>query len=320
MPNQPTSGNHPEQGLLGPAALQLHPDHVRVGQRWQQTFAISGYPREVGYGWLNPLLAGAGELDLSLHVEPFPSELAAQRLQKQRARFESTRRLEREKGTLTDLGVAAAAEDAHQLANRLARGESRLFRAALYLSVSATSEDELRQASARVKALCASQLLSCVPASFRALDGWLSTLPLGLDRLRLRRTFDSEALAASFPSPPPNRRCKKAAASTASPSRARRSSSTVSPRTTTTASSSLAPAPARATSPSSKRCGCSTKTCMSSSSTPKTNTAASATPSAAPTYRSPAKTRSRSTRSTFLPAQDLKQSTNGSPSWESSSS
>jgi type IV secretory pathway VirB4 component len=199
MPNQPTSRNDPEQGLLGPAALQLHPDHVRVGQRWQQTFAISGYPREVGYGWLTPLLAGAGELDLSLHVEPFPSELAAQRLQKQRARFESTRRLEREKGGLADLGVAAAAEDAHQLANRLARGESRLFRVALYLSVSATSEDELRQASARVKALCASQLLSCVPASFRALDGWLSSLPLALDRLRLRRTFDSEALAASFP-------------------------------------------------------------------------------------------------------------------------
>jgi type IV secretory pathway VirB4 component len=199
MPNQPPSGNDPEQGLLGPAALELHTDHVRVGQRWQQTFAISGYPREVGYGWLTPLLSSAGELDLSLHVEPFPSELAAQRLQKQRARFESTRRLEREKGSLADLGVAAAAEDAHQLANRLARGESRLFRAALYLSVSASSEDDLRQASARVKALCASQLLSCVPASFRALDGWLSSLPLGLDRLRLRRTFDSEALAASFP-------------------------------------------------------------------------------------------------------------------------
>src|ERR1700688_2058417 len=104
MPNQPTSGNDPEQGLLGPAALELHQDHVRVGQRWQQTFAISGYPREVGYGWLTPLLSGAGELDLSLHVEPFPSELAAQRLQKQRAPFESTPWLERENGGLAELG------------------------------------------------------------------------------------------------------------------------------------------------------------------------------------------------------------------------
>jgi type IV secretory pathway VirB4 component len=187
------------EDLLGPAALELRADRVRVGQRWQQTLAIRGYPREVGYGWLAPLLQAAAELELTLHVEPFPAELAAQRLQKQRARFESTRRIEAERGSLADLGVAAAAEDAHQLASRLARGESRLFRASLYLSVSADTEAELEQAAARVRALCAAQLLSCMPTTFRPLDGWLSTLPLGLDRLRLRRTFDSEALAASFP-------------------------------------------------------------------------------------------------------------------------
>src|SRR5213076_593714 len=51
----------------------------------------------------------------------------------------------------------------------------------------------------RVRALCASLLLHTVPTSFRSLEGWLSTLPLGLDLLGLRRAFDTEALAASFP-------------------------------------------------------------------------------------------------------------------------
>ena len=171
-------------GLLGPPSLELRADRLRIGERWQRTFAVSGYPREVGYGWLAPLLRGLPQLELSLHIEPFPAEIAAQRLHKQRARFESTRRIEAERGSLTDLGVAAAAEDAHQLADRLARAESRLFRAGLYLSVSADSEDELEDASARVRALCAAQLLTCIPASFRPLDGWLSTLPLGLDRLQ----------------------------------------------------------------------------------------------------------------------------------------
>jgi type IV secretory pathway VirB4 component len=189
----------PAEGLLGPSALELQPDRVRVGARWQRTFAISGYPREVGYGWLSPLLRGTAQLDVSLHIEPFPLELAAQRLHKQRARFESTRRIEAERGSLTDLGVAVAAEDAHQLANRLARGESRLFRAGLYLTVSADTTDELDDACARVRALCASQLLTPTPASFRPLEGWLTSLPLALDQLRLRRTFDSESLAASFP-------------------------------------------------------------------------------------------------------------------------
>ena len=195
----PPAGQDASDGLLGPASLELHPDRLRVGDRWQRTFAVSGYPREVGYGWLAQLLRGAPQLDASLQIEPFPVELAAQRLQKQRARFESTRRIEAERGSLADLGVQAAAEDAHQLATRLARRESRLFRAGLYLSLTSDSEAELAQASDTLKALCASQLLTPTPVSFRSLDGWLSSLPLGLDRLKLQRTFDSESLAASFP-------------------------------------------------------------------------------------------------------------------------
>ncbi len=132
-------------------------------------------------------------------MEPFPVELAAQRLQRQRARFESTRRLEQERGSLANLQVAAAAEDAAELAGRLARGESRLHRAGLHLTLTTNSEHELQQGSERVRALCASQLLACTPLSFRAHDAWLTSLPLALDRLRLRRTFDTQALAASFP-------------------------------------------------------------------------------------------------------------------------
>jgi type IV secretory pathway VirB4 component len=128
-----------------------------------------------------------------------PPPIAADRLRRQRARLESTRRLEAERGRLPDPAVAAAAEDADELASRLARGQSRLFRSGLYLSVQAPSCEELEERSERLRAHCASLLLHTVPASFRPLEGWLSTLPLGLDRLRLRRAFDTEALAASFP-------------------------------------------------------------------------------------------------------------------------
>src|SRR5580692_2257755 len=146
-PSQPELGAPSSAGLLGPPVLELRTDRVRAGERWQQTYAVTGYPREVGYGWLAPLLRGAPDVEVSLHVEPFPAEIAAQRLNKQRARFESTRTLGRERGNLTDLSVAAAAEDAHQLADRLARGESRLFRAALYLTITAPSEPGLHDAA-----------------------------------------------------------------------------------------------------------------------------------------------------------------------------
>jgi type IV secretory pathway VirB4 component len=185
--------------LLGPAALALEHDRVRIGERWRASFAVTGYPHEVGRGWLAPLLHAARDADVALHIEPVPPQVAADRLRRQRARLESTRRLEAERGRLSDPTVAAAAEDAADLASRLARGESKLFRSGLYLAVSAQSRDELDERIERLRAICASLLLHVVPASFRPLEGWLSTLPLGLDRLRLRRAFDTEALAASFP-------------------------------------------------------------------------------------------------------------------------
>ncbi|HYT52670.1 MAG TPA: hypothetical protein VEL10_10740 [Gaiellaceae bacterium] len=113
--------------LLGPPALELERGAARVGSGWTRALAVVGYPREVARGWLEPLLRAAGELDLALHVEPLAPALAADRLRRQRARLESTRRLERERGHLSDPTVAAAAEDADELAARLARGESRLW-------------------------------------------------------------------------------------------------------------------------------------------------------------------------------------------------
>src|SRR5205085_10182731 len=140
-----------QESLLGPPALELERGAARIGGAWTGTLAVIGYPREVTRGWLEPLLRAAGELDLALHVEPLPPPLAAARLRRQRARFESTRRLERERGQLPDPSVAAAAEDADELAARLARGESRLFRSALYLSVRARSREELRDRTQRVR-------------------------------------------------------------------------------------------------------------------------------------------------------------------------
>jgi type IV secretory pathway VirB4 component len=189
----------PGSGLPVPSAVEVGRDWLRAGEVWQRTLAVTGYPREVDHGWLAPLLRAAGELDLALHISPVPAQLAAERLRRQRARLESSRRLDADRGRLADPTLSAAAKDAEELAGALARGESRLFRSGLYLSVSASSRQELERRSEQARGLCASLLLHTVPASFRAYDGWLSSLPLGADRLGLARTFDTRALAAGYP-------------------------------------------------------------------------------------------------------------------------
>jgi len=206
----PTIGHcHPQTGtvggpdaglsLLGPDSIEVHSCYLAVGGGVCRSFAVTGYPREVGPGWLQPLLEHPARLDLALHVEPVPTVVATDRLRRQLARLESTRRANAAKGRLGDPAVEVAAEDAHDLAARLARGEGRLFRLGLYLTVHAPNLTVLDAQCARVRALAASLLLDAKPATFRALAGWVTTLPVGLDQLRIRRTLDTAALAAAFP-------------------------------------------------------------------------------------------------------------------------
>jgi type IV secretory pathway VirB4 component len=184
---------------VGPAAVENSPRHLRVGDGYTATLAITGYPPEVGIAWLDALLAWPGRLDVVEHIEPIPAATAATRLRRQRARLESNRRIDADKGRLGDPVTDAAAEDAADLADRLARGAARLFRVGHYLCVHAPTQEELVEAVAEVRAAAASVLLDTQPATWRQLQGWTSTLPLATDSLRMRRVFDSDALAAAFP-------------------------------------------------------------------------------------------------------------------------
>jgi len=184
---------------FGPDSVEVGPRALRLGEGWCRSFAIVGYPREVRHGWLEPLTAHPSRLDIALHVEPVPAEIAANRLRRQLARLESGRRADAAKGRLADPEVEVAAADARQLAAGLARGEQNLFRVGLYLTVHARSLDALDAECAAVRAVCASMLLDAQPSTWRTLQGWTTTLPVGVDALGQRRSFDTDALAASFP-------------------------------------------------------------------------------------------------------------------------
>ncbi|WP_322749362.1 MULTISPECIES: VirB4 family type IV secretion system protein [unclassified Frankia] len=182
-----------------PDALTIAARHLDVGGDYVATMAITGYPREVHAGWLQPLLTYPGRVDVAVHAEPIDPVTAANRLKKQLAKLESGRRVGDDKGRLLDPHVEAATEDAYDLSARVARGEGKLYRLGLYLTVHAASQDALADEVAAVRALTASLLLDAKPTTYRALQGWVTTLPMGLDLVRMRRTFDTAALSAAFP-------------------------------------------------------------------------------------------------------------------------
>ena len=182
-------------GFPAPESIEVLPRAVRAGDLWFRTLAIVGWPREVSPGWLQPLLSWRGAADIALFIEPVSNDVAARHLHKQRARFSSS---------LDRAGVAnpmteVAAGDAQDIARSIARGESRLLRIGLYITLRALSLDELDAETYKVKVACSSLLMDARPTTYRALEGWLTTLPLGTDLIGMRRTFDTAAAADCLP-------------------------------------------------------------------------------------------------------------------------
>lgn len=199
LPQVPSIDGAELLDITGPEAIEVHARALAVGAHLATTLVVTGYPAEVSPGWLASLLNFPGHLDIALHIEPVPNPVAAAGLKKQRARLESGRRTGFDKGRLDDPEVEAAAADAAELAYRIARGEGKLFHVALYLTVHAPDEESLAEQAAAVRAIAESLLMTVAPTTYRALPGWLATLPLGIDTLKIRRTFDTAALAACFP-------------------------------------------------------------------------------------------------------------------------
>ncbi|MFB6398169.1 conjugal transfer protein TraC [Polymorphospora sp. 2-325] len=185
--------------LVGPASVEVTARYLKVGDGYTSTLLVNGYPAEVGAGWLSPLTGWPGRADVVIHIEPLAPQVAASRLRRQRARLESSRRSDAEHGRLDDPSTEAAAADAAELADRVACGASRLFRVGHYVAVHATSLEELTESVAHVRATAASVMLDTVPATWRQMQAWTSTLPLGVDSIGMRRVFDTDSLSAGMP-------------------------------------------------------------------------------------------------------------------------
>lgn len=169
-----------------------------VGERQIAAGYLRALPRAVDPGWL--ALAGklACDFDLALHVVPVGEGEVMNRV----------KRAERQiAGTLIDAELANPdkireqrwrAEDVDRLAEAM-RGRDGYFKLAAFYSVSADGPEELARArEALAGQLAASSMVGAGAVGYQR-EAWLSTLPLGRERLPRRRGITSRPLAAGIP-------------------------------------------------------------------------------------------------------------------------
>jgi hypothetical protein len=185
--------------IIAPSAIEVDFNHLKIGNNYYRTLFVSGYPRFVGANWLSPVINFDHSLDISMFYYPVKAKMILDDLRRKITELEATEMSDREKGRVTDPVVRAALEDAQALQEQLVKGVEKYFQFSFYITVSATSLEELDTVTSRLESTLGSLLLISKPATLQMEEAFQSTLPAASDKLLITRNMDTTSLATTFP-------------------------------------------------------------------------------------------------------------------------
>jgi len=187
------------QDIIAPAAIEVDFDHLKIGNTYFRTLFVAGYPRFVSANWLSPLINFDHSLDIAMFIYPTEGKTVLDDLRRKITEMEAEISTDIQRGKIIDPSTQAKLEDARALQEQLVKGVERFFQFALYITISASSLEELNHLSKQVESSLGALLIISKHATLQIEEGFKSTLPLCVDKLMITRNMDTTSLASTFP-------------------------------------------------------------------------------------------------------------------------
>jgi type IV secretory pathway VirB4 component len=185
--------------VIAPKNLEVDFDYIKIDDVYIRTLFISGYPRFVSPGWLEPIVNFDSSLDISFYIYPVEGKSVLDDLRRKIAEMEAEIATDLERGKIVDPATQAKLEDARTLQEQLVKGSERFFQFSFYITIPANSVEELNHLTTQVQSTLGSLLISAKKATLDQESGFLSSAPFGIDHLSITRNMDTTSLATTFP-------------------------------------------------------------------------------------------------------------------------
>lgn len=187
--------------------IEFHKDHFTIqsglgSTKYGRTFFVkpSGYPRTVRIGWLEALFSG-DDLDVSVHIDPFDRTNAIKKLQDKIDELDTViyaAQKREDQGKLED--SYQKKDDTKNLQRQIKNNKNGLYYVSVQATVYADNLEELNEKCVEIESILGGESIELVNAYGRQKDGFLSTLPIGSNRLtKTSRNLDQLSLTAIFP-------------------------------------------------------------------------------------------------------------------------
>ena len=185
--------------IIAPNTIEEEFDYLIINGKYYRTLYISGYPRFVSPGWLDPIVNFDSSLDISFYVYPIDAKSILDDLRRKITEMQAEIETDIERGKIANPTTEAKLEDALTLQEELVKGIERFFEFSFYITVPAATVEELNDVTKQVLSTLGALLINGRTAALDQENGFLTTAPLGIDRISVTRNMDTTSLATTFP-------------------------------------------------------------------------------------------------------------------------
>jgi type IV secretory pathway VirB4 component len=185
--------------LIAPAAFEVRPTFLILGDTYLRTLFVLNYPRYINIGWFTPIINLSKRLDVAMFFYPIKSDVILKQLRKRVGNMEAQLMSDREKGAPRDPILETGLADIEKLRDDLTQGIEKFFQFGLYITLYADSLEELDKLTSEIESVIGSKLIYSKKVFYQAEQGFNSTLPLANDEINVSFNMNTSPIASSFP-------------------------------------------------------------------------------------------------------------------------
>jgi len=187
------------RGLIAPSGLEIQANHLQIGDVMATTIFVVAYPRFLNDNWFSPIINIDFPMDVAMFIHPADTREVLKNLKKSAAHVHSQIHMNAESGKVSDPMLETAVQNIEELRVSLQQGTERFFQFGLYITIYSSDKKKLQHNKSEIEAILEAQLIYTKPAVLRMEQGFVSTIPLGTDKLNAGNNLNTAPLSTTFP-------------------------------------------------------------------------------------------------------------------------
>lgn len=189
--------------IISPSHMKFNINHYQMGSFVGRVMFFKSYPSKITDAILSDLLSLPYTMQISIHIEPRENSKVIKAVSRQLTHLNANKMSYTRKGGITlDPYVPADLKRSIEETNHLLeemQQDKKLFFVSIYVNVIAVSKELLDRRTQEIQAKCRKHLVTCETLHLQQEEGLASLLPVGVDKLSLKRALLTDSLAVFMP-------------------------------------------------------------------------------------------------------------------------